>query len=158
MDAFQLLQRDHQEAIVLMNRIKAEFGKADVSARLEIFHQLKEALMLHARVEELHVYQVFQQAEITRDTAKTALEDHRAIKGLLEGLAEMPSSGFEWVAKFNDLYERVARHMKMEEDELFGHAGEVLTQQEAEELGSKVDVAKKEIRGEAPAPAGGLPE
>jgi hypothetical protein len=48
--------------------------------------------------------------------------------------------------------------MKMEEEELFGHASEVMTQQEAEEVGTKVDVAKNELRGEAPPPAGGIPE
>ncbi|WP_447987000.1 hypothetical protein [Nitrospira sp. Nam74] len=64
-----------------------------------------------------------------------ALEDHRAIKG-----------------------SRATRHMKMAEEELFGHAREVTTQQEAEELGTKVEMAKKELRGEAPAPAGGIPE
>ncbi|WP_447987088.1 hemerythrin domain-containing protein [Nitrospira sp. Nam74] len=154
----QVLQDDHQHVTLLMHRIKAEFGKAESSARLELFQQLKEALLLHARVEELHVYPVFQQSETTRDSARQALEDHRAMKELLEGLAGMPPSGFQWVAKFNDLYERATRHMKMEEEELFGHAREVMTQQETEELGTKVEMAKKELRGEAPAPAGGIPE
>jgi hypothetical protein len=55
-------------------------------------------------VEELHVYPVFQQSEITRDSARQAQEDHRAIKVLLEALHAMPS-GFQWVTKFNELYE-----------------------------------------------------
>ena len=157
MHTLQLLQDDHQQAILLMHRIKAESGQADSSGRLQLFHQLKEALILHARVEELHLYPVFQQSEITRDSARQALDDHRAIKALLEGLQGMPPD-FQWVAKFNELYEKATRHMKMEEEELFGHSAEVLTQQEAEELGRKVELAKKEVRAEAPAPAGGIPE
>jgi hypothetical protein len=68
------------------------------------------------------------------------------------------SPGFEWVARFDELYERATRHMKMEEEELFGHSADVMTQQEAEEIARKVEVAKKEVRAEAPAPAGGIPE
>lgn len=158
MDALQLLQEDHQQASVLMLRIKADFGQADSSARLQMFQQLKDALTLHARVEELHVYPMFQQSEVTRDDARQALDDHRTMKGLLEELDGMPPSGFQWIMRFNELYEIATRHMKMEEEELFGHAGEVLTRQEAEELGRKVEVAKKEVRGAAPAPAGGIPE
>ena len=158
MDALRLLQQDHQEASVLMHRIKDDFGQADSSARRQMFQQLKDALLLHARVEELHVYPVFQQSEVTRDSARQALDDHRAMKVLVEELDGMPPSGFQWVTKFNELYDTATRHMKMEEEELFGHAGEVFTRQEAEELGRKVQVAKKEVRGMAPAPAGGIPE
>lgn len=64
----------------------------------------------------------------------------------------MSRADYRWVQKFNDLYETVERHMHMEEDELFGQARDVLTAQEAEELGRKVEVAKKDISGEAPAP------
>ncbi len=48
MDALELLQDDHQQACVLMHRIKADFGQANSSARLQMFQQLKDALMLHA--------------------------------------------------------------------------------------------------------------
>ena len=141
-----------------MHRIKADFGQVDSSARLQTFQQLKDALTLHARVEDLHVYPVLQQSEVTRDDARQALDEHRTMKVLLEELDGMPPSGFQWVIKFNELYEIATRHMKMEEEALFGHAGEVLTREEAEELGRKVEVAKKEVRGAAPAPAGGIPE
>jgi hypothetical protein len=80
------------------------------------------------------------------------------MKVLLEELDGITPSSFQWVNKFNELYETATRHMKMEEEELFGHAGDVFTRQEAEELGRKVEVAKKEVRGAAPAPAGGIPE
>jgi hypothetical protein len=100
--------------------------------------------MLHARVEKRHVYPVFQQSKMTRHSARQALDDHRAIKTLLEGLQGVPP-GFQWVAKFDEWYERATYHMKMEEEELFRHSANVVTQQEAEELGRKVEVAKKEV-------------
>jgi hypothetical protein len=75
MDAFGLLQQNHRHASSLMIRIKTEFGKTDVSL-LPIFQELTSAPQDHAQVEELYVYPVFQQSEITRDNAAKALEDH----------------------------------------------------------------------------------
>lgn len=157
MDAFYLLQQDHRAVSSLMDRIKAHTGETGTS-RLVMYQQVKAALELHARVEELHVYPVFQQAEVTRNDAAKALEDHRRVKTRLDELAGMPQTDFRWVRTFNELHKAVVDHMTMEEQELFGHAGEVLTRQEAEELGTKVESAKKALHGEAPAPAGGIPD
>lgn len=157
MDVFDLLQKDHRQASSLMIRIKAQFGKAD-ALPFPMFQELKSALDHHAEVEEFHVYPVFQQYEMTRDSAARALEDHRRIKVLLEALTVMSRADYRWVQTFNELYETVERHMRMEEDELFGQAGEVLTAQEADELGTRVEVAKQEVSGETSAPATGLPE
>jgi hypothetical protein len=157
MDVFDLLQKDHRQASSLMIRIKAQFGKAD-ALPFPMFQELKSALDHHAEVEEFHVYPVFQQYEMTRDSAARALEDHRRIKVLLEALTVMSRVDYRWVQTFNELYETVERHMRMEEDEVFGQAGEVLTAQEADELGTRVEVAKKEVSGETSAPATGLPE
>ena len=157
MNVFHLLQEDHRQASSLMIRIKAQFGKADASS-FPMFQALKSALDHHAEVEEFHVYPVFQQYEMTRDSAARALEDHRRIKVHLEALAAMSRVDYRWVQTFNELYETVEHHMRMEEDELFGQAGEVLTAQEADELGTRVEVAKKDVSREIPAPASGLPE
>lgn len=157
MDVFDLLQKDHRQASSLMIRIKAQFGKAD-ALPFPMFQELKSALDHHAEVEEFHVYPVFQQYEMTRDSAARALEDHRRIKVLLEALTVMSRADYRWVQTFNELYETVERHMRMEEDELFGQAGEVLTAQEADELGTRVEVAKQEVSGETSAPATGLPQ
>ncbi|MDQ6734769.1 MAG: hemerythrin domain-containing protein [Nitrospirota bacterium] len=156
MDAFNLLQQDHRQASSLMIRIKAEFGKAD-AALLPMFQELKSALDRHAQVEELYVYPVFQQSEITRDSAAKALDDHRKMKVLLDDLAGMLRVDYRWVQKFNELYETTERHMHMEEDQLFGQSEEVLTAQEADELGTKVEVANKDISDHAPPPAGEIP-
>jgi hemerythrin superfamily protein len=157
MDAFGFLQQDHRHASSLMIRIKTEFGKTDVSL-LPMFQELTSALQDHAQVEELYVYPVFQQSEITRDSAAKALEDHRKMKVLLDELAGMSRVDYRWVQKFNEFYEAAERHMHMEEEELFGQSGDVLTAQEADELETKVEAAKKDISGHAlPPPAGEIP-
>jgi len=156
MDVVTLLEHDHCEISSLIHSIKAHIGKEKVSP-LDIFRQLKRALEMHARVEELHVYQVFQQSDITRDSAAQALEDHRQIKTLLDDLATFTSADFRWVQKFNDLVAAVERHIQREELELLGRADQVMTHEEREELGDLVQTGKKELQGKAPLPAGGIP-
>jgi hypothetical protein len=65
---------------------------------------------------------------------------------------------YRWVQKFNEFYETAERHMHMEEEELFGQSGNVLTEQEADELETRIEAAKKDISGHAlPPPAGEIP-
>lgn len=156
MSRLQSLQRDHRQVSSLLQRIRAQFGQ-ERSSPLDLFLELKRVLETHARVEELHVYPVFQQSEVTRDNAAQALEDHRQIKTLLEAL-EGKAVDFQWVQKFDDLAAVTERHMRMEEVELFDESDNVMTPAEAEELEALVETAKKEVHGEASLPAGGIPD
>jgi hypothetical protein len=52
----------------------------------------------------------------------------------------------------------VEQHVAAEEQEMFSKARQVLTPQEAEELGTMVEVAKRDISHGAPTAAGGTPE
>jgi hypothetical protein len=115
-------------------------------------------LELHAEVEDLHVYRVFQQAEATRDDAFKALEAHRKIKTLLDELEAARAYDHRWIAKFQDLQKAVEQHVATEENEMFRKAEGVLTPQEAEELGVKVETAKRAISRNAPTTEGGTPE
>jgi Hemerythrin HHE cation binding domain len=124
----------------------------------DYFRDLKRELELHAEVEGLHVYRVFQQAEPTRDDAVRALEAHRKIKTLLDELAAAPAYDHKWVPKFQDLQKFVEQHVSTEENEMFRKAEGVMTPQEAEELGVRVEAAKQAISHNAPTTEGGTPE
>lgn len=73
MDFVTLLRRDHEKASSLFHQIQIGFEQPDSPERHQLFRQLKKELDLHAAVEDLHVYRVFQQAEPTRDDAHEAL-------------------------------------------------------------------------------------
>jgi hypothetical protein len=62
------------------------------------------------------------------------------------------------VPKFEELQKLVEHHVAYEESELFVKAQMVLTPQEAEELGVKVEMAKKDISRDGPTTEGGTPE
>jgi hemerythrin superfamily protein len=154
MDIFTLLTQDHQKVSHILNALHDAAMRADRPERHRLYEQLKYALSVHAQVEEKHVYPVFQQAEQTSDEAAEALEEHRQMKTLISALDSGPED-HTWVSKMLELRKAIEHHVRQEEDRLFAKGRSVLTAQEAEELARVVEAAKKEIRGEVPAPAGG---
>ena len=72
MDFVTLLRRDHERVSSLFTQIQSGFEQPDTPERHRLFRHLKRELDLHAAVEDLHVYRVFQQAEATRDAAREA--------------------------------------------------------------------------------------
>jgi hemerythrin superfamily protein len=158
MDFVTLLRRDHEKVSSLFRQIQGGFAQSDTPERHQLFRQLKKELDLHAAVEDLHIYRVFQQAEPTRDDAHDALEAHRKIKILLDELEAASTYDHHWVAKFQELHKLVEAHVAAEENEMFRKTEEVMTAQEAEELGATVEAAKKAISRNAPTTEGGTPE
>ena len=158
MDVFTLLRQDHQKVSSMFQQIQNQIGAPDSFERRELFKKLKAELDVHAKVEDLHVYRVFQQAEPTRDSAAQALEAHKKIKTVLDELSTEGPYDSRWVTKFQELQRIVQQHVTAEELEMFAKASEVLTAQEAEELGVVVEAAKKEIKRGASTVEGGTPE
>jgi hemerythrin superfamily protein len=158
MDFVTLLRRDHEKVSSLFHQIQRGFEQPDTPERHRLFRQLKRELELHAAVEDLHVYRVFQQAESTRDDAHEALEAHGKIKTLLDELEAAPAYDHKWIPKFQDLHKLVETHVAAEENEMFRKTEAVMTPQEAEELGITVETAKQAISRNAPTAEGGTPE
>ena len=158
MDFVTLLRRDHETVSSLFNQIEDGFDQPDTPERHRLFRHLKRELDIHAAVEDLHVYRVFQQAEPTRDEANEALDAHSKIKTLLDELQAAPSYDHTWVPKFQELQKLVKTHVASEENELFRKTEAVMTPQEAEELGVTVEAAKQAISRNAPPSEGGTPE
>jgi len=103
MDFVTLLRRDHEKLSSIFQNIQRGFDQADTPERHQLFRQLKRELELHAAVEDLQVYRVFQQSESTRDDAHEALEAHGKIKTLLDQLEISPAYDHKWVAQFQEL-------------------------------------------------------
>jgi len=158
MDFITLLRRDHEKVSSLFKEIARGFGQPDAPERHDLFHRLKRELDLHAGVEDLHVYRVFQQAEVTRDDAHEAMEAHRKIKTLLDELDAASTYDHNWTAKFQELQKVVEAHVASEENEMFRKTEAIMTPHEAEELGGAVETAKEAISRHAATTEGGTPE
>lgn len=141
MDAFTLLKTDHKTVAGIMDKIEATTERA-LKGREELFTQLKTELDIHAEIEEKILYPVLEKADETHDISLEAYEEHRIVKQLLTELAAEPKDAEEWTAKFTVLKENVEHHVEEEEGEMFKKARKVLSQEEIDELGARLEEAK----------------
>ena len=141
MDAFTLLKNDHKTVAGLMEKIDATTERA-LKGREELFTQLKSELEIHAEIEEKILYPVLEKADETHEISLEAYEEHKVVKRLLAELEAEPKDTEEWSAKFTVLKENVEHHVEEEEGEMFKKARKVLSEEEIEELGARLEEAK----------------
>jgi len=152
MNAFALLRADHEEVGDMLGAIEDTTERAiktrDVlfKTRDVLFARLKEALDLHARIEEEMFYPALKESEETREITLEAYEEHRLIKQLLGELEAEPKDTEEWTAKFTQLKENIEHHVAEEEGEMFKKAQRVLSKEEIEALGESLLDAKQRKR------------
>jgi len=144
MDAFELLKADHKKVAQLFDQLESARG----SAKLNVFKQIKSELELHTHVEETIFYPALEKPEETHDLTLEAYEEHKVVKTLLSELARARSANDEWQAKAKVLRENVEHHVDEEENELFDKADDVLSDEEVEALGVRMEAEKARKQGQ----------
>lgn len=148
MNAFELLKKDHQKVSELFKQLDETTERA-VKTREELFGKLKQELDIHARIEETIFYPAIKEAEETHEITLEAIEEHNVVKQLLSELESMPVDDERWTAKLTVLKENVEHHVEEEEEEMFKDARKVLSAEQVEELGARMETAKQEQKGAA---------
>ncbi|MDQ3172711.1 MAG: hemerythrin domain-containing protein [Acidobacteriota bacterium] len=148
MDAFKLLKSDHEKVAGILEKLEGTTERA-LKTREELFTQLKTELDIHAGIEEKIFYPVLEKAEESRDITLEAFEEHRLVKQLLGELEAEVKDDEKWTAKFTVLKEQIEHHVEEEEGEMFKKARKVLSKEEIEELGARMEKAKGEQKAAA---------
>ena len=143
MDAFELLKADHEKVSGIFEKLDATTERG-VKTREELFTQLKQELDVHAKIEETILYPVLKEASETEEITLEAYEEHNVIKQLLADLEELPKEDETWGAKLTVLKENVEHHVEEEEGEMFKSARKVLSQEQIEQIGARMEAAKQE--------------
>ena len=143
MNAFELLKQDHEKVAGIFEKLEPTTERG-VKTREELFTQLKQELDVHTRIEETILYPVLKEAQETEDITLEAYEEHNVVKQLLSELDEMPKDDETWGAKLKVLQENVEHHVEEEEGEMFKKARKVLSEEQIEELGTRMEAAKQE--------------
>ena len=138
MDAFNLLKADHRKVAELFEQLESASGKR----KLDAFAKIKTELDLHAHIEEKIFYPALEKPRETHDLTLEAYEEHKQVKTLLRQLSRARTASEEWQAKAKVLQENVEHHVDEEENELFKKAGSVLSDEEIEELGMRLEEEK----------------
>jgi len=142
MNAFELLKKDHKTVSGIFEKLEETTERA-VKTREELFGKLKEELDVHAHIEETIFYPVLKKEAETRDITLEGFEEHHVIKILLSELSASPVDTEQWTAKLKVLKENVEHHVEEEEEEMFKSAREVLSKDQIEELGARMEEEKK---------------
>jgi hypothetical protein len=142
MNAFELLKQDHEKVSGIFEKLEPTTERG-IKTRTELFAQLKQELEIHARVEEEIFYPAIRDAKETRDITLEAYEEHHVVKQLLGELEELPVDDETWGAKLKVLQENVEHHVEEEETERFSSARDVLSKEQIEELGTRMEAAKQ---------------
>jgi iron-sulfur cluster repair protein YtfE (RIC family) len=142
MNAFTLLKADHKKVAGILEKIDGTTERA-TKGREQLFAELKNELDVHTRIEEEILYPALEEYEETRSISLEAYEEHALVKQLLEELASAPKDDEQWTAKFTVLKENVEHHVEEEEGEMFQKARKVLSDDDIEELGERLQEAKQ---------------
>ncbi|HEX3185576.1 MAG TPA: hemerythrin domain-containing protein [Pyrinomonadaceae bacterium] len=146
MDAFNLLKADHRKVAELFEQLESASGKR----KLDVFAQIKTELDLHAYIEEKVFYPALEEPSETHDLTLEAYEEHKQVKTLLSQLGRGRTANDEWQAKAKVLQENVEHHVEEEENELFKKARAVLSKDQIEELGMRLEEEKERKQGTKP--------
>lgn len=144
MDAFEILRQDHQKVSGIFQQIEKGAGNQE-----QLFRQLKQELNLHAQIEETILYPALQQQSETSEITKEAYEEHQEVKDLLAELEAMSPGEEDWDSLIQELKASVEHHVEEEEGEMFSRAREVLSQQQIEEIGQRIQAAKQQKQATA---------
>jgi iron-sulfur cluster repair protein YtfE (RIC family) len=142
MDAFTLLKNDHEKVSGIFSKLEETTERAE-KTRTELFAQLKQELDVHAHIEETIFYPALKQEAETREITLEGFEEHHVIKTLLKELGPMEVTTERWSAKLKVLKENVEHHVEEEEEEMFKSAREVLSKEQIEDLGARMEAEKK---------------
>ena len=149
MNAFTLLKADHKKVAGILEKIDSTTERG-IKTREDLFAQLKTELDVHAHIEETILYPALEEIEVTHDITLEAFEEHRLVKQLLGELEKMDKGDETWTARFTVLKENVEHHVEEEEGEMFPKARKALSDEQAEELGTRLEAAKtKELKAAA---------
>lgn len=145
MNAFELLKQDHKKVAGIFEKLEPTTERA-LKTREELFTQLKQELDVHAAIEEQIFYPAIKDADETHDITLEAFEEHAVVKTLLSELEADPKETEEWKAKLTVLKENVEHHVEEEETEMFPKAKKVLSEEQIEQLGTRMEAAKQQTK------------
>lgn len=148
MDATKLLKADHEKVKGLLKELSGTTARAG-KTRTNLLSKITKELEVHTRIENEIFYPAFKQAGEKSDDDKMffeAHEEHRTIGDLvLPDLNRTEPGSQEFGGRAKVLRELVEHHVKEEESEMFPRARKLLSKQELEELGEKLEARKQEL-------------
>lgn len=142
---YQRLEKDHREIRSMMKEI-AETTEGDAARRRELFARLRQEMISHDRAETEAFYQPLEKEGETRRKAYEGETEHDVLEFLLREVQEIDPADERWSARFQVLQEITEHHLEEEEQEMFGKARKVVSEDRAEQMTAQFNRQKEQIR------------
>lgn len=147
-DAIKLLKEDHKRVRTLLDELTHTSDRAE-KKRHKLLLEIELELEVHTAIEEEIFYPAFKHAAKRKnDTALyyEAREEHHVLSDVVvPELEEARIDGPEFAGKAHLLNELVRHHVEEEENELFPRARELLSSDELQDLGARMEQRKTEL-------------
>lgn len=140
----QAIVLDHAIQRDLIEQLLATQG--DSEDRRQLFKQLKQELSIHADAEERHFYVPLIEIDRTQDDARHGIAEHHEIEELVEQVEEAEFDSSSWLKHAKNLADKVLHHLEEEEQDYFPKANEVLSDEQAKEMGDQYLNAMNDAR------------
>ncbi len=145
MDAFELLEQDHDKVKILLSE-GDDTTERGTKTREELFARIKQELLVHETLEEELLYPTLKEHDETKEVSLEGYEEHHFANEVIAELEETPVDDEKWGAKFAVLKENIEHHIEEEEGEMFPKARKVLTSEQIESLGERLQQRKQELQ------------
>jgi hypothetical protein len=145
MNAIDLLTRDHKHLKALLARAATAKGE---ERREELIETLRSELVAHERMEEEVFYPPLRDHKKTHDIVLEGYQEHHVADLILDELLELPADSEMWQPKVKVLQENIEHHIEEEEDDMFKKARTILSEEELEQLGARMEAVKKDALSE----------
>lgn len=147
MNIFTLIKKDHDEARGIMDEILAT---PDMYTRKRLFHELKIAILSHAKSEEETFYKSLRKNgdKEMKNEIPHFKEEHQTVEKLFGEIEKYDFHEYMWWEKFGELRQALMHHMKEEEKEVFPDAKKEIPKKEAKELGTEMEELEEDKKEE----------
>lgn len=148
-NAISLLKADHKKVKGLLEELESTTERG-AAKRKKLLGKIETELKIHTSIEETIFYPAFREAvrkKEDREMYFEALEEHHVVKLVLPEIAGTDPASEEFGAKAKVLKELVTHHAKEEERDMFPEAKKVLSEEELQELGARMQASKDKQLG-----------
>ena len=139
-NAVQLLKQDHKKVASLFEKYNKTKGQ---EAKQRIADQAMQQLEVHAQIEEEIFYPAVKKAIDDGALVGEALNEHKAVKELIDELKAMDGEDDEFKEKWLELVADVKHHVQEEESEILPQAEE--SEMDLADYGQQMAERKKEL-------------
>jgi hemerythrin superfamily protein len=147
-DGLDLLERDHRRIEQLLAQ-GVETNARSVAQRTALLKSIARELILHEEIEEKVLYPALKSHAEAKEIVLEGYQEHHVADIVLQELQQLPPSDERWGAKLKVLKENIEHHIEEEEGEMFSTARSVLSRDELENLGRRMQALKQIAPGTA---------